>query len=67
MAYTVAVDLNRCQGYAYCVMTASTVFDLDDDLGKAIVMTPNPGDSLRDLCEKALRGCPTQAISIDES
>jgi ferredoxin len=47
-------------------MTAPQVFDMDDEQGKAFVIQTHPDDSLRDLCEKAVRGCPTHAISIIE-
>jgi ferredoxin len=47
-------------------MTAPELFAMDDEVGKAIVTQPEPDDSLRDLCEKAVRGCPTHAISIAE-
>lgn len=67
MSWTVRIDRELCQGYACCVMTAPTVFDLDDEAAKAFVVQPNPDDSLRDLVEKAVRGCPTQAITIEES
>jgi ferredoxin len=48
-------------------MTAPQVFDMDDEVGQAVVIQPEPDDSLRDLCEKAVRGCPTHAIFIEES
>jgi ferredoxin len=67
MSWTVRVDQDLCEGYACCVMTAPTVFDIDDETGKAFPLQPNPDHSLRDLVEKAVRGCPTHAISIEES
>lgn len=67
MSWTVRVDQELCEGYACCVMTAPTVFDISDETGKAFPLQPNPDDSLRDLVEKAVRGCPTHAISIEES
>lgn len=66
MSWTVRVDQELCEGYACCVMTAPTVFDMDDDSGTAFAVQPNPDDALRDLVEKAVRGCPTHAISIVE-
>lgn len=67
MSWRVSIDPQVCQGYACCVMTAPEVFAMDDEVGKAIVTQPEPDDALRDLCEKAVRGCPTHAISITES
>jgi ferredoxin len=67
VSWKVYIDPQKCQGYACCVMTAPQVFDMDDGVGQAVVIQPEPDDSLRDLCEKAVRGCPTHAIFIEES
>lgn len=67
MSWQVIVDPKSCQGYACCMMTVPAVFDLDEEAGKAIVLQQHPDDSLRDLAEKAVRGCPAHAISIEES
>ncbi|MGH9110335.1 MAG: ferredoxin [Acidimicrobiales bacterium] len=67
MGYRVSIDPDKCQGYACCVMTAPAIFDLGEDAGKAVVIQPEPGDAMRDLAEKAVRGCPTHAISISET
>lgn len=66
MSYRVEIDPEKCQGYACCVMTAPTIFTLDDEAGKSVVIQPEPGDALRDLVEKAVRGCPAHAISTIE-
>ncbi|MGH9030200.1 MAG: ferredoxin [Acidimicrobiales bacterium] len=66
MGYRVSIDPDKCQGYACCVMTAPAIFDLDDEAGKASVIQPEPGDDLRDLVERAVRGCPAHAISTSE-
>jgi ferredoxin len=66
MSWTVRVDQGLCEGYACCVMTAPAVFDIDDQTGKAFAVQPNPDDAQRDLVDKAVRGCPTRAISIVE-
>lgn len=62
--WRVSIDPEVCQGYACCVMAVPTVFDLDDETGKAIVTNPEPGDSLRAAVEGAVRGCPVHAISV---
>lgn len=67
MSWTVRVDQQLCEGYACCVITAPTVFDIEDETGTAFPLQPNPDDSLRDLVENAVRGCPIGAISIVES
>lgn len=67
MSWKVRVDPKACQGYACCMMTAPAVFDMDEEVGKAIVLQAEPDDSLRVFVEKAARGCPAHAISIEES
>jgi ferredoxin len=64
MALKVIVDLKACQGYACCMMTAPSVFDLDEDAGKSIVLR-QPEDTERELVEKAARGCPAHAIVVE--
>ncbi|HME46762.1 ferredoxin [Mycobacterium sp.] len=55
-----AVDLNRCQGYAQCVPLAPEVFRL---LGEeALAYDPNPDDSQRQRVARAAASCPVQAI-----
>jgi len=46
-------------------MTAPTVFDLDESVGKAVVLLPEPGEDLRELVEKSVRGCPSKAIALE--
>ncbi len=63
--WKVSIDPELCQGYACCIMAVPVVFDLDDGTGKAIVIDPEPGDSLRSAVEGAVRGCPVHAIRIE--
>ena len=65
MGLKVTVDLQACQGYACCMMTAPTVFDLDESVGKAIVLLAEPAEELRELVEKSARGCPSKAIVVE--
>ncbi|MBV9001166.1 MAG: ferredoxin [Solirubrobacterales bacterium] len=60
----VTVDLSRCQGYANCVTTAPDIFDLDDDSGQAVVLTPEVGPEQLDAARQAVDMCPAQAISL---
>ena len=64
MSLQVIVDLNACQGYACCIMEAPTVFDLDEDAGKVIVLDESPSDELRSMAETAARACPARAIDV---
>jgi ferredoxin len=64
--WKVTLDQEVCQGYACCVMAVPTVFDLDDETGKAKVINSEPADSLREAVAGAVRGCPVRAISIQD-
>lgn len=66
MAFKVIVDVDACQGYACCVMAAPAVFDLDEETGKVVLLIEEPDPSLRSDVETAVRGCPVQAIIIQE-
>jgi ferredoxin len=58
----VEVDLARCQAHGECVMTAPSVFDLDeqDHLHYSSEVT----EADRTAVERAARACPMQAIRI---
>lgn len=59
----IAVDLNRCQGYAQCVPLAPEVLRLNGE--EALQYDPNPDDSLRQQVLRAAASCPVQAIIVD--
>ena len=63
----VTVDLSRCQGYANCVSTAPEIFDLDDDSGQAVVLTPEVSSEELEAARLAVDMCPAQAISLVDS
>ena len=58
----VVVDLNLCDLHGLCVETAPDVFEIDDD-GNLHVLNASPPDNLRAKVDKAVRECPTGAIS----
>jgi ferredoxin len=64
--WRVSIDQQVCQGYACCVMGVPSVFDLDDETGKAAVIDAEPEDSLRSAVDGAVRGCPVRAIRVEE-
>lgn len=66
MAFKITVDLPACQGYANCLIEASSLFDIDDDTNKAIVLGDEHDESLRTLAEAAKRGCPANAIHLED-
>jgi ferredoxin len=60
----IAVDLNRCQGYAQCVPLAPEVLKLNGE--EALMYDPNPDDSLRQQVLRAVASCPVQAIIVGQ-
>ena len=60
----VEADLGACQGYVCCVMAAPEVFDIDDDSGKVVLLTGEPGEELRAKVEEAVRSCPSGALRL---
>lgn len=59
----VSVDLEVCQGTAFCEMIAPDVFGMED--GHAIVLVDGVPDELADAALEAEESCPTKAISIE--
>jgi ferredoxin len=62
----VVVDLSQCESNALCMAAAPEIFQLDDD-DKLHVLMEHPPPELRERLEQAIRTCPKQAISLDES
>ena len=61
----VVVDLNACDLHGLCVEAAPEVFAIGDD-GQLHVLNETPEQALRAKVDKAVRECPTGAISITE-
>lgn len=61
----VVVDLNLCDLHGLCVEAAPEVFEIGDD-GALHVLVETPEPDLRPKVDKAVRECPTGAISIEE-
>jgi ferredoxin len=61
----VVVELNLCDLHGLCVDTAPEVFEIADD-GTLHVLIEKPPESLHENVRKAVRECPTGAISIKE-
>lgn len=61
------LDTERCQGHGLCLMAASTVFDLDDDGRKAVLLVEDGatlGADVVDQLGDAEMSCPESAISV---
>jgi len=61
----VIIDVAACQGYACCMMEAPSVFDLNEDEGKVILLQENPSEDLRTQVDTAARTCPAKAIRLE--
>ena len=66
MAWKVVVDFDLCESNAICMGIVPEVFEVRDD-NFLYVLQENPPDGLREKVDQAVRQCPKQAISIDES
>lgn len=62
----VTVDRKRCSGYATCVITAPTVFELNEAENYAYTLVSWPSDALIPKIREAARLCPTKAIIVTE-
>lgn len=58
----VVVDLDRCEGNAFCVKIAPEVFKLDDDEYAMVIADPVPVEQ-ETLVEQAIAACPRAALS----
>ncbi|MFE1439615.1 ferredoxin [Streptomyces sp. NPDC058739] len=59
----IAVDLNRCQGYAQCAFLAPDLFVMHGD--EALLYDPDADEAQRDKLAQAAAACPVQAILVD--
>ncbi len=58
----VVVDLDLCEGNAFCVNIAPAVFELSDDDYAVVIADPVPAEQ-EALVGKAIEACPRQALS----
>lgn len=61
----VVVDFSICDLHGLCVEAAPEVFQIGDD-GALHVLNETPEQGLRAKVDRAVRECPTGAISIEE-
>jgi ferredoxin len=58
-------DLDKCEGYANCIVAAPDVYDIDDD-GKVFLLRTSVQDSERARVSESVRSCPASALSLAE-
>jgi ferredoxin len=61
----VIVDQSICNLHGLCVETAPEVFEIGDD-GTLRVLDESPPEGVRAKVDKAVRECPTGAISLEK-
>jgi ferredoxin len=62
----VKVDYDLCEANAVCMQQAPKVFLVDDE-DNLQILDESPGPELREKVLNAVRLCPRQAISTEES
>ncbi|MFD0028420.1 ferredoxin [Streptomyces sp. NPDC127172] len=59
----IAVDLNRCQGYAQCAFLAPEIFTMHGE--EALLYRTEADEAHRAKLAQAAAACPVQAILVD--
>ncbi|MCW2856435.1 MAG: hypothetical protein JWR52_2050 [Marmoricola sp.] len=49
-----------------CQFEAPSVFGLDSEEDKVIVLDTNPGEDLREQVQRAVKYCPAMALSLED-
>jgi ferredoxin len=62
----VTADLDLCQGHQMCQLEAPDVFGFDAGADKVSVLVPEPDESQRDAVARAVRYCPTMALTVTD-
>ncbi|GAA1255893.1 ferredoxin [Sphaerisporangium rubeum] len=62
----ITADTSRCVGAGMCVLTAPALFDQDEDDGTVVVLDPAPPPAVQPAARRAVRSCPSGALSIEE-
>jgi len=60
----IVVDFDLCQSHGLCTEAAPELFEVRDD-GFLYILNETPPENQRAKLEKAIRECPTGAITIE--
>jgi ferredoxin len=60
----ITLDVDRCEGFASCVISAPELFDLDDERNVAVLLDPSPSGESVAAAGEAAASCPMRAITI---
>lgn len=63
----IRVDTDLCQGHAMCVLEAPDVFAFDGKTDATVrLLDAQPDEAQREAVVRAVRYCPTMALSVDD-
>lgn len=62
----VIADTEICVAAGVCVNIAPAVFDQDDEVGKVILLNPNPDAEDYEAVRDAVLSCPSAALRLRE-
>jgi ferredoxin len=62
----IVADRDRCVGAGQCVLAEPDMFDQSDEDGRVLLLAGNLGPAEADIARKAIRLCPSRAISLSE-
>ena len=62
----VRVDADLCQGHGVCAGEAPEVFRVDPSTNRVGLLMERPPEASRERVEKAVRYCPTRALSVSK-
>lgn len=62
----VTADLDLCQAHQMCQLEAPNVFGFDQAADRVVVLDAEPDESERENVQRAVRFCPTMALTVTE-
>ncbi len=65
MKLKIIVDRELCESNQVCCKACPEVFEIDED-DQLVLLTENPDASLKEKLDRAVRGCPRQALVLEE-